>query len=277
MSAIAPAFGCLTGGIPFDVTLDRVLGLVADKLGVENVPLAECVGRVLTAPFEARLDLPGFDQSAMDGYAVRCADLIPDTWLPVIGRTAAGEAPSRLDPSGAYRVLTGAPVPDRADAVIAQEYVGQQGDLLQIGAIPPAGTNMRRRGEDIRIGQRLIAEGTSMDWRLVAVLAAQGVRSVTVRRRPRVTLLSSGRELREPCESLARGQIHDTNLPMLAALLQAGGTTVHPTAVVKDEAAAMRLALRHAALDADLVLTTAGISVGDEGHVRDACSTSAAT
>jgi molybdopterin molybdotransferase len=270
MNAIVPAFGCLAGGIPFDVALDRVLGLVTEKLGVEDVPLAECVGRVIAASFDARLDLPGFDQSAMDGYAVRCADLMPGTRLPVIGRTAAGEPPGRLGPSGAHRILTGAPVPDGADAVIAQESVDQQGDLLRIGAVPLAGTNLRRRGEDIRVGQRLAAEGTSMDWRHVAVLAAQGVRSVTVRRRPRVALLSSGRELRAPCESLAPGQIHDTNLPMLAAFLQAGGAAVRAMAVVNDEAAAMRLALRHAALDADLVLTTAGISVGDEDHVRDA-------
>jgi molybdopterin molybdotransferase len=129
---------------------------------------------------------------------------------------------------------------------------------------------VRRRGEDIRIGQRLIAEGATLDWRHIAVLAAQGVQSVSVLRRPRVTLLSSGRELRGPGESLAPGQIHDSNLPMLAALLHAGGAVVRTMAVVEDDVAAMRSSLRHAAIDADLVLTTAGISVGEEDHVRDA-------
>jgi molybdopterin molybdotransferase len=270
MNAITPAFGCLAGGIPFDVALDRVLGLVAETLGVEDVPLAECVGRVIAAPFEARLDLPGFDQSAMDGYAVRCADLAPGNRVAVFGRTAAGETPGRLGPSGMHRILTGAPVPDGADAVIAQESVEPQGDLLQISAAPPTGTNIRRRGEDIRIGQSLIAGGTRLDWRHVTVLAAQGAGSVAVRRRPRVALLSSGRELRTPGETLAPGQIHDSNLPMLTAFLHAAGAAVRPMAVVKDEAGAMRSALRHAARDADLVLTSAGISVGDEDHVRGA-------
>jgi len=206
----------------------------------------------------------------MDGYAVSCADLIAGAWLPAIGRTAAGDAPGRLCSNTAHRIMTGAPVPDGADAVIAQENVYQRGGMLLTGAVPPVGSNVRRRGEDIRIGQRLIAEGATLDWRHIAVLAAQGVQSVSVLRRPRVTLLSSGRELRVPGESLAPGQIHDSNLPMLAALLHAGGAVVRTMAVVEGDVAAMRSSLRHAAIDADLVLTTAGISVGEEDYVRDA-------
>jgi len=129
---------------------------------------------------------------------------------------------------------------------------------------------VRRRGEDIRIGQKLIAEGATLDWRHIAVLAAQGVQYVSVLRRPRVTLLSSGRELRGLGESLAPGQIHDSSLPMLAALLHAGGAVVRTMAVVEDDVAAMRSSLRYAAIDADLVLTTAGIYVGEEDYVRDA-------
>lgn len=270
MNAIVPAFCCTTEGIPFDVALARVLGLGAEKLGVEDVPLVACVGRVIAAPLKARLDLPGFVQSAMDGYAVCCADLMPGACLEVTGRTAAGEAPGRLDRNSAHRILTGAPVPVGADAVIPQESVRQQGDLLQIDAVPQAGANMRQRGEDIRIGRVLIAEGTRLDWRHIAVLAAQGVPSIAVRKRPRVALLSSGRELREPGDHLSPGQIHDTNMPMLAALLQADGANVHPMAIVQDNATSMQSALRDAASDADMVLTTAGISVGDEDHVRDA-------
>jgi len=265
-----PAFGCAAGGIRFDDAVEHVLSLAPSRLRTETVPLVECAGRVIAAPFEARLDLPGFDRSAMDGYAVSCADLKTGVWLPAIGRTVAGEAPGRLFPGSAHRIMTGAPVPDGADAVIAQETVYQRGGMLQIGAVPPVGCNVRRRGEDIRIGQRLIAKGATLDWRHIAVLAAQGVQYVSVLRRPRVTLLSSGRELRGPGESLAPGQIHDSNLPMLAALLHASGAVVRTTAVVEDDVAAMRSSLRHAAIDADLVLTTAGISVGEEDHVRDA-------
>ena len=264
------AFGCAGGGIRFDDAVKHVLSLAPSRFRAETVPLVDCAGRVIAAPFEARLDLPGIDRSAMDGYAVSCTDLKTGAWLPTFGRTAAGEAPSRLCPNSAHRIMTGAPVPNGADAVIAQENVSQRGNMLQIGAGPPVGSNVRRRGEDIRIGQRLIAEGATLDWRHIAVLAAQGVQYVSVLRRPRVTLLSSGRELRDPGESLAPGQIHDSNLPMLAALLHAGGAVVRTMAVVEDDVAAMRSSLRHAAIDADLVLTTAGISVGEEDYVRDA-------
>jgi molybdopterin molybdotransferase len=270
MNAIVSAFGCATEGVPFNIASARVLGLVAEKLGIEDVPLAACVGRIIAAPFDARLDLPSFDQSAMDGYAVCCADLRSGAGLRVTGRTAAGEAPGRQAPNSAHRILTGAPVPVGTDAVIAQECVRHEDGLLRINVVPPIGTNMRRRGEDMRIGQRLIAEGTRLDWRHLAVLAAQGVRSVAVQRRPRVTVLSIGRELREPGHSLAPGQIHDSNLPMLAALLRADGAIVRPVTEVADEAGATRAALLDATVGADLVLTTAGISVGDEDHVRDA-------
>jgi molybdopterin molybdotransferase len=270
MNAIVPVFGCATEGVPFDIALARVLGLVAEKLGIEAVPLAACAGRIIAAPFDAWLDLPGFDQSAMDGYAVCCADLMSGACLEMTGRTAAGETPGRLAPNNAHRIFTGAPVPVGADAVIAQERVHHENGLLQINAVPPVGTNVRRRGEDMRIGQRLIAEGTRLDWRHLTVLAAQGARSVAVRRRPRVTVLSSGRELREPGHSLAPGQIHDSNLPMLAALLRADGAIVRTVTAIADEAAATRTALLNAAIGADLLLTTAGISVGDEDYVRDA-------
>jgi molybdopterin molybdotransferase len=189
-----------------------------------------------------------------------------------MGRTAAGQAPGRLDPDSAHRILTGAALPVGAEAVVAQENVHRHGDFLQIAIPLSDGTNVRRRGEDIRAGQTLIAEGTVLDWRHVAVLAAQGAHAVSVRRRPEVVLLSSGRELRGPGEQLHPGQIHDSNLPMLMALFQAWGAAVRPAPIVHDDPAAMRDALRSAAEGADLVVTSAGISVGDEDHVRDALS-----
>jgi molybdopterin molybdotransferase len=270
MNALSPAFGCTTGGMAFDAALERVLALAEIPLGAEDVALTASAGRVLAGTVGARLSLPGFDQSAMDGYAVRCADLTPGAWLPITGRTAAGEAPGLLADGGVHRILTGAPLPIGADAVVAQENVHCDGDLVEIGAVPPIGTNVRHRGEDINAGDTLIPAGTPLDWRHVTVLAAQGIARVSVRRRPRVALLSSGRELRGIGESLAPGQIHDTNMPMLAALLTEWGAEVQPLPVIEDNAAAMRSALQSAAGAADLVLTTAGISVGDEDHVRDA-------
>jgi molybdopterin molybdotransferase len=270
MNAIAPAFGCTAEGLHFDDALERVLGLAPAWPTVEDVALDACAGRILARDLLARRDLPGFDQSAMDGYAVCAGDLTPGAWLGITGRTAAGEAPGVLHPGGVYRILTGAPLPQRADAVIAQENIELCGDMVLLGQLPPPGTNVRRRGEDISTGQLLMAAGTRLDWRQIAVLAAQGVGTVSVRRRPVVALLSSGRELRGPSETLDPGQIHDSNLPMLTALLHASGAEVRPIPVVADSASAMRAALREASVGADLVLTTAGISVGDEDHVRDA-------
>ncbi len=259
--------------MPFEDALERVLRLVSAPLACENVPLTFGVGRVLAEPFGARLNLPGFDQSAMDGYAVCSSAVTAGMALPVTGRTAAGEAPSHLAGAGAHRILTGAPIPHGADAVIAQENVHRDGDVVHVERVPPAGTNVRRRGEDIRAGDELIAAGTTLDWRHLTVMAAQGASGVAVRRRPRVSLLSSGRELRGLGESLAPGQIHDSNMVMLASLLTAWGAEVRPMSVVADNALSMQTALREAADHADLVLTTAGISVGDEDHVRDALQT----
>lgn len=270
MNAIVAALGCPRGGIAFETALDRVLRLAPGMVTTETIGMPDAVGRVLAEPFLAASDLPRFNQSAMDGYAVRVADLTPGARLPVTGRSAAGEAPALLAAGGAHRILTGAPLPEGADAVIAQENTQPRGPLIEIAGLPDIGANIRHRGEDMRAGQALIAAGTVLDWRHIAVFAAQGAATVSVRRRPRVTLLSSGRELRAPGHSLAPGQIHDSNLPMLLALLQAGGAVVKPMPIVTDDASATRAALRRAALDADLVITTAGISVGDEDHVRDA-------
>ena len=132
MNAIAPAFGCATGGMPFEDALERVLSLVSAPLAVESIPLTFCAGRVLADSFAARLNLPGFDQSAMDGYAVCSADITAGMALPVTGRTAAGEAPGHLVFGGAHRILTGAPLPHGADAVIAQENVYRDGDVVHI-------------------------------------------------------------------------------------------------------------------------------------------------
>lgn len=274
MNAIAPSIGCLVGGVPFQEARDRLLSLAAAPLPAETVPLSACIGRVAAEPVTARLDLPGFDQSAMDGYAVAAGSLTPGVCLPVTGRTAAGEPPGRLI-AGAHRILTGAPVPDGADTVIAQEDVLSHHDTIHhatihLRAIPAPGTNLRRRGEDMRAGTDLIQPGTRLDWRHVAVLAAQGIDAVAVRRAPVVALLSSGRELRPLGLRLGAGQIHDSNQPMLAALLRAWGARVLEPPAIPDDPASLRGALRSAAERADLVITTAGISVGDEDHVRDA-------
>jgi len=222
MNATASVIGCAEGGVPFNIARDCILSLVPGLLGVEDVRISECVGRAAAEHILASDKLPRFDQSAMDGYAVGCADVAPGVWHPVTGRTAAGEMPGQLPAGSALRIMTGAPLPCGADTVIAQEDTYQQDGMLRAARVPPIGTNVRWRGEDIELGQVLVTAGTRLDWRHVTVLAAQGMSFVAVRRQPRITLLSSGRELRGSGETLAPGQIHDSNLPMLSApLLQA--------------------------------------------------------
>jgi molybdopterin molybdotransferase len=145
---------------------------------------------------------------------------MPEALIPVTGRSAAGSAPGVLVPGSAHRILTGAPLPAGADTVVMQERVRCADGMLQLDAIPPERTNVRRRGEDVRAGTVLIDPGVRLDWRHLTVLAAQGVATVHVRRRPRVALMSSGRELSADSR-LQPGQIHDSNMPMLAALLTA--------------------------------------------------------
>lgn len=137
MKAIGQTAGCAVGGMPFTVALARVLRLIPQALSIEEVSLAECVGRVLAEPLAARIDLPSFDHSAMDGYAMCHADIAPGAWVPVTGQTAAGGAPGALTPGTACRVLTGAPLPYGADTVVAQENVDCRDGLLRIAVTPP--------------------------------------------------------------------------------------------------------------------------------------------
>lgn len=261
----------LTALLSFEEALVRVLAL-ADA-GVpcpaEEVPLAAAAGRIVAAPVTAVRDLPPFDQSAMDGYALD-RDVPEGAWVECVGRTAAGDAPGELVPGHPHRIFTGAPVPAGADAVIPQERVVREESRVRTAILPQPGANIRRQGEDIRAGEELIAAGTRLDWRPLTLLAGQGLARIAVRPRVRVALLGSGRELRQPGESAGAGQIYDSNRPMLAALLTLWGAETVAFPPVADDPEVMRAALAQAAATADLVVSNAGISVGEEDHVRAA-------
>jgi molybdopterin molybdotransferase len=269
MNAIHPGLECAVGNTTFEDALQRLLCLVRAPLPSQLVEMAGCSGRVLAEAVVARRDLPGFDQSAMDGYAVLAADAARHEVLPLIGRTAAGDAPGRLGTPGAYRVFTGAPMPSGADCVVVQEDVQVIEGSLVLDMAPPSGANVRRRGEDVRTGDVLIAAGTMLDWRHQTMLAAQGIKTVVVRRAARVAVLSTGNEL-SATPDLAPGQIHDSNLPMLAGLLVAWGAEVRATLVSEDDPTAVHAAFQRIAADADIVVSTGGVSVGEEDHVRAA-------
>jgi molybdopterin molybdotransferase len=245
--------------------LERIFERVR-PLASETVGLDEAAGRVLAAPALATVDLPPFPSSAMDGYAVRAAD-VPAT-LPVVERIAAGHPPARgLHPGEAAGIATGGVVPDGADAVLPVEYVVEHGNEVEIRDPVDVGANVRPRGGDARAGDVVVEAGVRIGPAQLGALAAAGVAVVECARRPRAALLTTGTELRRPGEPLCKGQIYEANGPMLEAQLRSAGVEVERLPPVEDETEAHRGALERA-LEADLVVTSGGVSVGPHDLVR---------
>lgn len=242
----------------------------------ERIPLAAAAGRILAAPLVAPLDLPPFDNSAMDGYAVRAADVqgakpeVP-VRLRLHARIPAGETfAGELLSGECARVFTGAPLPRGADAVVMQEDTSHEGnEVLILDAVRPR-ENVRHQGEDVRSGTTLGAAGEEIAPGLVGLLGAVGVREVIVGRQPVVGLLATGSELQEPGQPLAPGQIYESNRAMLAALIARAGGRPRVYPLVRDTLAATRAALEQAFAECDLVVTSGGVSVGELDFVKDA-------
>jgi molybdopterin molybdotransferase len=235
------------------------------------VPLHDALGRVLAEPVVSRIDVPSWDNSAMDGYAVRSADLTGEPpRLRVVQRIAAGSAGGQLPPGTAARIFTGAPIPPGADTVVVQEACERVGDAVLIRELPKRGANIRRAGEDIRNGTAVIAAGTRLGPAHLGLAASVGVAELEVCGRPRVALFCSGDELVMPGQPLGPGQIYNSNQFTAAALLRALGCEVVNLGIVEDSLEATCDALERAAAGADLVLATGGVSVGEEDHVKPA-------
>ncbi|RAR60378.1 molybdopterin molybdotransferase [Onishia taeanensis] len=249
---------------------DALSALLEGVVPVASEPLActAAAGRVLADDVAARLDVPAFDNSAMDGYALRAADA--GHWLSVSQRIAAGSQAAPLEPGTCARIFTGSELPPGADCVVMQERVERDGDRAWIPDDIPAGDNVRRRGRDVSTGAKLLAAGTRLEAAALGQLAGQGITEVTVRRRPRIALLSTGDEIIDPGEPLAPGQIYNSNRPMLKRLIERfGGEVVMARRVADDFATTCQL-LGEAAEQADVVITTGGVSVGEEDHVKAA-------
>jgi molybdopterin molybdotransferase len=238
----------------------------AEPLPAENVALEGAARRVLAEPARAEIDLPPFPSSAMDGYAVR-ADETPAR-LRIEARIAAGNpATSALESGQAMGIATGGVVPDGADAVIPIEYVVENGNEIEIGSAVERGDNVRPRGGDIRAGEVVVEAGSVLTPARLGALAAAGIQQVRCARRPRAAVLPTGTELRRPGEPLAAGEIYEANGLILSAQLEAAGAVVELMPAVGDDEAAHRGALEHA-LDADVVVTSGGVSVGPHDLVR---------
>ena len=263
--AAAPA-----GLMPVREAVAAALALVAPVAETEDVPLGAAPGRVLAAPVRARADMPRFDAAAMDGYALRYADLPESGVLPVRGVSAAGDAQAALQEGAMMRIYTGAPVPAGADTVVMQEHVARCGDDVRVPGPVTAGANIRRAGGDQRAGDAMLAAGTRLEAKHLAVCAGAGAGTVTVRRRPRVALLLTGDEILPAGAELAGGAIWDVNTPMLTALFAAAGAETVTTWQVADDPADLAAALDSLDGAVDLIVTSGGVSVGDRDPVKPA-------
>ena len=245
--------------------LARVLAR-ARPLDAERVPVAAVAGRVLAKDVAARVDLPPFASSAMDGFAVRATDL-PGR-LPVVFRIAAGLPADRaLEPGETMEISTGGAVPEGADAVVPVEQVVETDNAIEVAGRVASGAHVRPAGGDVRAGDVLLEAGTVLGAAQVGALAAAGVAEVLCARRPTVFVLSTGTELRAPGEVLGPGQIYESNGPMLAAALEATGALVERIGPIPDDEESHRAALERG-LAADVLVSSGGVSVGPHDLVR---------
>ncbi|RLJ62650.1 molybdopterin molybdotransferase MoeA [Sulfurisoma sediminicola] len=257
--------------LSFDEALERLLAAARPVAEIEQVPLLEADGRVLAAPLVATLDVPPLDNSAMDGYALRCSDVLAaGARLAVTQRIPAGSVGHRLEPGTAARIFTGAPVPEGADAVVMQERCERHGDDVVVNHVPREGENIRGRGEDIAAGSTILAAGTRLTPQALGLAASIGLPLAPTFRRLRIALFFTGDELAMPGEPLKPGAIYNSNRYVLRAALERLGCAVTDLGIVPDTLVATREALRRAAAVSDLIVTSGGVSVGEEDHVKPA-------
>ncbi len=245
--------------------LSRILER-AQPLATEVAAVVDAAGRVLREPALARVDLPPFASSAMDGFAVRASETPGE--LPVAYRIAAGEpAPEALPLWAAAGIATGAAVPEGADTVVPLERVLDRVDRVEIQEAVPPGQHVRPRGGDVRAGDPAVAVGTRLGPAQIGALAAAGVADVCCSVRPRVAVLATGSELRAAGEPLVHGQIYESNRAMIGAALRSSGANVELLPVVEDDESAHRAALERG-LEADVLVSSGGVSMGPHDLVR---------
>lgn len=254
--------------------LERVLRGVG-PLQAYDQPVVESIDLPLHEAFVSSLDLPRFDNSAMDGYAVRAVDVAgasaaSPVQLPVVGEVSAGgSTPFAMSGGAAVKIMTGAPIPRGADAVVPFEWTDRGSGTVRIDRQVEVGRNIRRQGEDVRSGDVVLEAGTVLGPRQIGLLASLGAARVKARPRPRVVIISTGDELREPGAHLDHDSIYDGNSHMLAAAVRAAGAIAYRVGAVRDDATAFKRVLSEQLVRADLVVTSGGISQGDRDVVKE--------
>jgi len=254
---------------------ERILADI-EPMAASPQPLMECLGLVCAEDVHAEVALPGFDNSAMDGYAVRYADVAgasedAPVRLPVVGEIGAGQASLLALPEGAAaKIMTGAPLPAGADAVVPYEWTDRGVAQVLIGQSPEEGQHVRYAGEDVAVGDLVVERGTVLGPRHLGLLASVGRSHVLARPRPRVVILSTGSELREPGTSVGHDSIYDGNSFLLAGAARQAGAIAYRVGIVPDSPREFLTALHDQLVRADLVITSGGVSMGDYDVVKEA-------
>lgn len=253
---------------PVDEAINHLIGQASVVARTETVALADSLDRILASNYMVPADVPPADNSAVDGYAVRAGDLSGEGHLPVSGRVAAGEAPGSLQPGTAVRIFTGSEIPSGADSVVMQERVTVADGGITVNAPVSEGQNIRRQGQDLTKGELALAKGTKVRPQEMGLLGSMGVARVEVYAKLKVAILTTGDELVDPGQPLGPGQIYNTNRFTMLGLLAKAGCDVVLCETLADTRDATRGTLRRAAAEADLIITSGGVSVGEEDHVR---------
>lgn len=256
--------------LSIDAALARLMSSARPLGETESLPADAALGRVLAQDLVSQVNVPPLDNAAMDGYALRLADWSADAWLPVSQRIPAGSVGQPLEPGSAARIFTGAPVPPGADVVVMQEDTETGDGTVRITREPKLASHIRRTGEDIRTGQTVLSPGTRLGPAQLGVAASVGATNLQVYRRLKVAVFFTGDEIVMPGQSLPPGRLYNSNRATLLALLGRLGVEVVDLGQVPDRLEATVAVLERAGKEADVVITTGGVSVGEEDHVKAA-------
>lgn len=261
--------------MPFAEARERTLARVSPLAETETIPVDAAVGRVLAEPVVAPFNVPNHDNTSMDGYAVRFEYLSEsgNTTLTVVADLPAGDRLTQTIGAGeAVRIMTGAPIPDGCDCIVIQEVVEREGDQLIVPQGQKMAQNIRRAGQDIAAGSDVFSKGRRLSPPDIGMLTSLGLSEIKVHRRLKVAVVSTGNEVIAPGTPLKPGQVYDSNRSSMKAVLQALGVDILDLGIIRDEKEAIAAALRKGAAEADVVLTSGGVSVGDFDLVTDVIS-----